>query len=128
MLIRYLLVALLAGLPGFAFAHGGLVGPHGGDVEDATPGPSLHFEMVVTGSTVSVYLSDEDGKSIPVAGSTGMATVLVNKKKELVKLEPAGDNLLKGTGSFAVAADIRMLVLVNIGGTKQQALFSRAAP
>jgi hypothetical protein len=128
MLTRFVLAILIAALPALALAHGADPGPHGGEVEDANPGPALHIEVVLKGSAISVYLADEDGKQVPTAGVTGTATVLVNKKKEQVTLAPAGNNLLTGTGSFTPATDLRMLVAVIVSGTKQQALFSRLVP
>jgi hypothetical protein len=128
MLNRFVLAVIFGSLPGLALAHSGDIGVHGGEIEDANPGPTLHFEVVVKGSTVNVYLSDEDGKPVAAAGVAGTVTVLVNKKKEVVKLEPTASDLLSGAGSFTVAPDLRMLVSVTIGGAKQQALFSRLVP
>ena len=125
MLRRALLAGLVTTLPAWAFAHGTEPGPHGGEVEDANPGPNMHMEVVLKGSVINVYLANEDGSQVATAGLSGTATVLVNKKKEQVTLVPAGGNLLTGTGSFVPATDMRMLVVVTVGGIKQQALFSR---
>ena len=122
---RLILAGVVATLPAWGLAHGTDPGPHGGEVEDANPGPNLHMEVVLKGSVINVYLAREDGSQVTTAGLSGAATVLVNKKKEQVTLTPAGGNLLTGTGSFVPATDMRMLVVVTVGGIKQQALFSR---
>ena len=132
MLIRYLLVIAMIGLVAAplsaALAHDIAVGPHGGPLEDANPGPSLHFEVVLKSSTISVYLFSEDGTPVAASGVSGSATVLVNKKKEQVTLAPAGANLLTGTGTFGAGPDMRMLVSLVIAGATQRALFSRLNP
>lgn len=121
-MLRYAFAAALL-LPAAAFAHSDLNGPHGGDVEDASPGP-YHIETTVKGSTLSVFITDQDGNPAPAAGVTGTAVVLVNKVKTPVTLAPAADNQLQGTGAFTAAPDMRVLVTLMIDGQKQQALFS----
>ena len=122
---RFILVGLGLVPSALAFAHPSGPGPHKGEVQDASPGPTLHFEVVLKGSVISVYLANEDGSQVPTAGLTGSATILVNKKKEQVDLVPAGGNLLTGTATLAPGADMRMLVVVTVAGVKQQALFTR---
>ena len=121
---RLLLAALFLLVPVGGFAHSVTSGPHGGEVEDANPGPSLHFETVVKGTTVAVYLSDEDGKPIPSAGVSGTVVVLANQKKVNFNLAPAGPDMLTGTGEFADDPNMKALVTLMISGAKQQALFS----
>ncbi len=122
---QLILAGLAAMLPAWAIGHGTDPGPHGGEVEDANPGPNMHMEVVLKGSVINVYIANEDGSQVATAGLSGAATVLVNKKKEHVTLVPSGGNRLTGTGTFVAAADMRMLVVVTVGGIKQQALFSR---
>jgi hypothetical protein len=127
MLRRAALAIVIALPPVLALAHSMDNGPHGGEVEDANPGPTLHFETVVKGTTVSVYLNDEDGKSIDASGVVGTVTVLAAKQKNVIQLAPAGLNMLTGTGDFVPDPDMRALVSLTIQGVKQQALFSRLA-
>ena len=122
-MLRYACAAALLLLPAMAFAHSDLNGPHGGDVEDANPGP-YHIETAVKGSTLSVFITDQDGNPSPAAGVTGNAVVLVYKVKTPVTLSPAADNQLQGSGAFTPAPDMRVLVVLTIDGQKQQALFS----
>lgn len=115
-------VALLL-LPAAASAHSNLNGPHGGDVEDANPGPD-HIETAAKGSTLSVFITDQDGNPSPAAGVTGSAVVLVNKVKTPVTLAPVSGNQLQGTGDFTAGPDMRVLVTLTIDGETQRALFS----
>jgi hypothetical protein len=109
--------------PGNAFAHSVVNGPHGGEVEDATPGP-IHIETVVKGTTVTVYLADENDKALPVTGATGTVIVLANQKKFSIPLAPTDAGMLTGTGSFASDPNMKALVTLTVSGVKQQALFS----
>ena len=119
------LLPMLAPAPR-ALAHSDMNGPHGGEVEDANPGP-YHFETAVQGSTLSVFVTDADEKPVPAAPITGFAVVLANKVKQQVALAPVAANQLQGSGSFAAGAELRVLVSLVIDGQKQQALFSPPA-
>ncbi len=121
---HFLLAALFLLFPIRGFAHTITNGPHGGEVEDANPGPSLHFETIVKGTTVTVYLSDEDGKAIPAAGVTGTVIVLASEKKVNFNLTPTGPDMLTGTGNFADDPNMKALVTLMVSGAKQQALFT----
>ena len=128
MVLRWALVASVLLAPASGWAHVMEAGLHGGEVEDANPGPALHFETVVKGSTVSVYLIDENGKPVDTTGVVGTVTVLAAKKKDTIQLTPMGANMVTGTGSFIPDPDMRALVALTIHGVKQQALFSRLMP
>lgn len=121
--VRHALLLSVLLLPGAAWAHTDANGPHGGEVQDAQPGP-IHMETVIEGNTVSVYLTDADGGAMPATGAQGQATVLVNKVKQQVKLLPSGKDVLKGTGDFVPDPGMRVLVVLTLDGQKQQALFS----
>lgn len=122
--VALVLLPMLA--PVLALAHSDMNGPHGGEVEDANPGP-YHFETAVQGNTLSVFVTDADEKPVPVTPITGFALVLVNKVKQQVTLAPVAANQLQGSGSFAAGAELRVLVSLVIDGQKQQALFSPPA-
>jgi len=119
------LLAAALFLPSVGFAHDVGPGPHGGEVEDANPGPTLHFEVVVKGKTVNVYLLNEEEKPVPVSGASGDVIVLANKKKDRIELSPSGSDMMSGTGDFAADPNMRALVSLTVSGVKQQALFSR---
>jgi hypothetical protein len=122
-MLRYACAAALLLLPATAFAHSDINGPHGGDVEDANPGP-FHIETAAKGNMLSVFITDQDGNPSPSAGVTGSAVVLVNKVKTPVTLAPVSGNQLQGTGDFTAAPDMRVLVTLTIDGQAQKALFS----
>ena len=117
-------LAMLLLAPTVGFAHNAGPGPHGGEVEDANPGP-IHFEVVVKGKTVNVYILDEDEKPIASTGVSGDVVVLANKQKDHIELAPAGSDMMAGTGTFAADPNMRALVSLTVSGVKQQALFSR---
>ena len=119
------LLAAALFLPSVGFAHDVGPGPHGGEVEDANPGPTLHFEVVVKGKTVNVYLLNEEEKPVPVSGASGDVIVLANKKKDRIELSASGSDMMSGTGDFAADPNMRALVSLTVSGVKQQALFSR---
>lgn len=120
---RFLLAALLGLLPAPVFAHSMVNGPHGGEVEDANPGP-MHIETVVKGTTVNVFLSDGDGNAMKMSGVTGSIIVLADEKKVSFDLSASGADMLTGSGNFADDPHMKALVTLMISGQKQQALFS----
>jgi len=96
--------------------------PHGGQIRMAG---NYHFELVVTDSQLTVYVTDHEGKSVAVAGATGSATVLANKTKETVVLKPVKDNVLKGEGKFTTAPSLKVVVAITWPGQEpQQARFT----
>jgi len=78
---------------------------HGGVVRTAN---DLHFEMVIRGDDVILYVEDH-GKPLPTVGMSGKLTVLRGSEKSEVVLQPAGENRLEakgaklGSGTKAVA-------------------------
>lgn len=65
-------------------------GPHGGRVEAAG---SWHAELVTRAGTVAVYLSDGDGKPMPVAGFAAVAILKSAAKVARIPLSPEGGRL-----------------------------------
>jgi hypothetical protein len=126
--LRIVLVLLLTAVPVPGFAHMILNGPHGGEVEDATPGPNLHIETVVKGSTVTVYLSDFNETAISATGVAGKIIVLANEKKDYFNLAPSGPNALTGQGTFTATPEMKALVTLTVSGQEQKALFSFLHP
>jgi hypothetical protein len=126
--LRILVALLLAAVPVQGFAHMILNGPHGGEVEDASPGPNLHIETVVKGSTVTVYLSDFNETAISATGVTGKIIVLANEKKDYFSLAPSGSNALTGQGTFTATPEMKALVTLTVSGQEQKALFSYLHP
>lgn len=90
-----------------------LKAPNGGQIRMAG---SLHLELVAKPGELAVYLYDHANAKLPAAGASGSATVLSGKTRETVALSPAGDNLLKGTGKFGLAPDMKVVVSVTLPG------------
>ncbi|UYW29246.1 hypothetical protein [Methylorubrum extorquens] len=65
-------------------------GPHGGRVEDAGP---WHAELVTRAETVSVYLTDGDGKPLPAEGFKAVAILKSSAKAARILLSPEGNRL-----------------------------------
>lgn len=94
--------------------------PHGGQMRMAGV---YHFELVVAkdspkakANPVTVYVTDHAGAKVSTAGASGTVTLLAGKDRATIKLAPAGDNVLKGTGSYASAADLKAVVSVTLAG------------
>ena len=91
-----------------ALAHEGKHPPqHGGQVVVAGHD---HLELVAKDGELTLYVRGEDNKPEAVKGAVASATVLAGGKQVTVKLEPQGDNVLKGTGAFQVAKGMRVVV------------------
>ncbi len=109
-----------------AFAHtdemlATMKAPHGGQLKMAGP---YHLELVVKPGLVEVYVTDHGDKQIASQGGRGSVTLLSGGKKTLVKLSPAGGNLLQGKGSFQIKPDMKAVVSVMMPGQPaQQARF-----
>jgi hypothetical protein len=55
-----------------------------------------HLELVASGASIELFVTNEEGGTEDIAAATASATVLAGGKTELVKLTPAGANSLKG--------------------------------
>lgn len=96
--------------------------PHGGQTRMAGP---FHFELVVEGKELTVYVTDHGGNKVQTSGATGTATLTMQKMKKVVTLTPAGDNLLKGSGTVEVGAGTKIVVKLKAPGqAPQQASFT----
>lgn len=126
-ILKLLLLALtLIGSQG-AFAHSdeyldAQMAPHGGQLRMAG---AQHYELLVKPDEVNVYLTDHAGARIASAGATGVAVVFSGKAKTSIKLQPAGDNMFKGVGKFALEPDLKIVVSITLPGrAAQQASFT----
>lgn len=90
---------------------------HGGQLRMAG---IYHYELVVKDNEVTVYLTDHAAAKLASQGATGTATVLSGKTRTTVKLAPAKENVLKGSGKFATAADMKVVVSVTMPGQPAQ--------
>ncbi|WP_157265251.1 hypothetical protein [Azohydromonas aeria] len=123
--LHTLFAALALAAAGGAFAHDdatldGMKAPNGGQMRAAG---AQHYELVVAqpgtagdALPVAVYVTDHAGAKVPVQGATGTVTLLSNGKKSTVALQPAGDNVLKGSGAYASGRDLKAIVSVTLRG------------
>lgn len=88
-------------------------GPNGGKLEHAG---ASHLELLIEGSTVRVYLYDEDLKPLAAQGTEVTVTVQVQGKRETLKLKAAGSNVMEGQGGFAAGPGLRAVVALKLPG------------
>ena len=86
---------------------------HGGQSLAAGP---YHLELVAKDGELLLYVSDHSDKPIPTEGAKAKATIQqgFEKTNEQVELIPAGENTLKGTGTFALSTDTGIIVFLKL--------------
>lgn len=120
-----LLAVCLGGLTPFAGAHTDehldqVKTPHQGQLRMAG---AYHLELVVNDNALLVYVTDHGDQPLESKGLTATAVVLSGKDRVTVKLQPAGDNLLKGRGGFILDPKMKVTVTVKHGSETAQATF-----
>ena len=87
--------------------------PHGGQMRMAGP---YHLELVAKEKEIVLYVTDHGDNNVPTEGGVGKASIQVGKAKSKtsIKLEPAGDNILKGTGDFSVTPETVIIVFLKL--------------
>jgi hypothetical protein len=98
---------------------------HGGQTRMAGP---YHLELVARDREIVLYVMDHADQDLSIHGGRGKATVQAarGKDKTHIKLEPAGDNMFKGTGDFAVMPGTVVAVFLELPG--QEATTARFTP
>jgi hypothetical protein len=98
---------------------------HGGQTRMAGP---YHLELVVKDKEIILYVMDHADRNLSTEGGAGKATVQIGKAKNKtsVKLEPAGNNMLKGTGDFVVSPEAVVTVFVEL--PEQEVTAARFTP
>lgn len=107
-----LISVLVAGGP--VYAHSDdyldtLKAPHNGQLRMAG---QFHIELVAKGDALILYVTDHAFTPQESEGATGTAVVITDKNETTVKLEPAGENMLKGTGTFRLTPTSTIKVTV----------------
>lgn len=117
-----LIVALALTTTGAVFAaenHGHDPKPlHGGVVVEVK---DIEYELIAKPDSMQLYLRDH-GKPIDVSKATAKLTLLTGMDKQEVGLKPAGDKL-EAKGSFKIAANSKVMVLVSQPGKSSTARF-----
>jgi len=112
-----MLATLLIGFPLIASSHSNeyldshpSMSLNGGQTHMAGP---YHIEIVTAEKEITVYMTDHAGNPIDVEISHGSATVMnADDTRTVVKLLPAGENFLKGSGEFTLTASTNVWVSV----------------
>ena len=99
--------------------------PHGGQMRMAGP---YHLELVTKDKEIALYVADHGDKKIGTEGGVGKASIQVGKgkPKSSIKLAPAGDNMLKGTGDFTVTPETTIIAFIKL--PDQEAQSARFTP
>ena len=63
-----------------------------------------------------LYVTDHGDNNVPTEGGVGKASFQVGKAKAKtsIKLEPAGDNMLSGTGDFSITPETAIVVFIKL--------------
>jgi hypothetical protein len=77
---------------------------------------------------IVLYVMDHADQALSTVGGMGKATIQVGKAKAKtpIRLEPAGGNILKGTGDFAVTPETAVTVFVEL--PRQEVTAARFVP
>jgi hypothetical protein len=122
--------AALAGISMFAAAHteeyfDSVESPHGGQMRMSGP---YHLELVAKNKEIVLYVMDHANSKLSAEGGSGKATIQTgkNKARTSVKLQQAGDNILKGIGDFSISPETVVTVFIELPG--QEAYSARFTP
>ncbi|TFH06872.1 MAG: hypothetical protein E4H07_09865 [Nitrosomonadales bacterium] len=97
--------------------------PHGGQMRMAGP---YHLEIVTKDKEIALYVTDHANTKISINGGVSKAIFQTGETKTTVKLEPACDNVFKGTGDFMVTPETKVIVFVRL--PEQEAQAARFTP
>ena len=75
-----------------------------------------HLELVAKDKEIILYVMDHADRNLSTEGGAGKATIQIGKarNKTSVKLEPAGNNILKGMGDFVISPEAVVTVFVEL--------------
>ena len=92
---------------------------HGGQLRMAGP---YHLELVAKDKELVLYVTDHGDNPVKTEGGTAKATMQIGKGKAgtTVKLEPAGENQMKGLGEFTLKPASVIVVFVKLAGDEAQ--------
>ena len=92
---------------------------HGGQLRMAGP---YHLELVAKDKELVLYVTDHGDNPVKTEGGAAKATIRIGKGKAVttVKLEPAGENQMKGLGEFTVKPESVIVVFVKLAGDEAQ--------
>jgi hypothetical protein len=100
-----------------------IAAPHGGQMRMAGP---YHMEIIAKDKVILLYVTDHANSKIDIVGGVSKAIFQTGKTKTSVKLQPAGDNVFKGTGDFIVTPETKIVVFIKL--PEQEAQAARFTP
>ena len=102
-----------------------ITSPHGGQVRAAGP---YHLELVVKDLELVLYVTDHAGQEIKTDGGEGKANIQQDKtgSKITVKLEPAQNNMFKGSCDSQINPETVIVVFIKL--PEQDAYAARFTP
>jgi hypothetical protein len=116
--VKYVLAIIAAitfAAPAVAQHKHGSKGPNGGLMEDVA---GVHAELLTSGNTVTINVLDEDSKPVKTAGFTASMLVVNGPNRETIKLEPSGDNALKGETKKPISRNTQITVMIRTAAGK----------
>ena len=87
---------------------------HGGLIREAA---GFVYELKVTAGEISVWVTDEADKPVPVKGSTAKVTLVDSGTRVEVPLQAGADNRHSATGTFPARPGMSALLEVAVGGS-----------
>ena len=92
---------------------------HGGQLRMAGP---YHLELVAKDKELVLYVTDHGDNPVKTDNGTAKATIRIGKGRAVttVKLEPAGENQMKGLGEFTLKPESVIVVFVKLAGDEAQ--------
>jgi hypothetical protein len=108
--------------PAVAFAHADEtlnenLGPHRGQMRMAGP---YHLELVAGKDELTLYVSDHANVPLESAGGSAKAILTSGKKRYVIVLMPAGENVLQGSGEFKLTKSTSVSMLIKLSGGEPQ--------
>jgi hypothetical protein len=100
-------------------AHGNK-GPNGGQMEDVA---GVHAELMISGSTITINILDENNKPVGTKGFMASALVVHGRDRETVALTPSDEATLRGDAKKPVAGAAVTVTLKTAAGKSGQAKF-----
>ena len=71
-------------------------------------------DIVHADGTAGIANGTHAGTKIATAGATGTVTILSGAGKSSIALQPTGDNVMLGEGSYKSAADMKAIVAITL--------------
>lgn len=98
-------------------------GPNGGQTQDVA---GVEVELVTDGTSITLHVTDDNHKPVPVKGFTASALVASASAQEPVMLEASGESSFKGTSKAAIAPGATITIMLKTpAGKSGQARFKK---